>query len=161
MADSTKTTTYIDGTYFPGVTVYGALAARLVITDDGRLVLTSAEGTPETPVYKEIFNVSAGEVRKISMTADQLTIKLAEKTYRMSVSQYVTPLIAAGGVVGAAVAYGLQRKSGAKAIVDALRALGIKVSYTGIGKLYAIAMAIALGVIVVAVLGYMIFRAIR
>lgn len=147
--------------YFPGVTVYGSMAARLVVTDDGRLVLTSVEGTSEMPIYKEIFNVPVGEVRKINVTADQLTIKLANKTYRMSMSQYVTPLIAAGGVVGGAVAYGLQQKSGAKAMAEALRALGINVSYTGIGKLYAIAMLIALGVLAAAVIGYMIFRAIN
>ena len=159
MSDSPQATTYIDGMYFPGVTVYGSMAARLVITNDGRLVLTSVEGTSEMPVYKEIFNVSAGEVRKINVTADQLTIKLANKTHRMSVSQYVTPLIAAGGVVGGAVAYGLQQKSGAKAIAEALQALGIKVSYTGIGKLYLLAMIIALGIIAVAVVGIMIYRA--
>ena len=144
--------------YFPGVTVYGSVAARLVITDGSKLVLTTVEGTSEQPVYKEVFDVSAGDVRKISLLADQLTIKLANKTYRMSISQYVTPLIAAGGVVGGAVAYGLEQKSGAKAFAEALRALGIKVSYTSVGKLYAIVIAIVIGLFAATFIGLIVYR---
>jgi len=157
MQDSSNMLAYIDVLYYPNGTFYGATAARLVVTNDKRLVLTSAEGTPEAPVYKEIFNVTAGEVRKISLMVDQLTVKLTGKTHRMSVSQYMVPALAAGGIVGGAVAYGMEKKSGAAKFVAVLRSLGIPVSHMGIGKLYGISALIALALIAAIALGVYLF----
>jgi len=141
-AQPTQPLTYIDVTYYPGVTVYGATPARLEVKGD-RLTLTTAEGTPEQPVYNEVFNISFSEVKKVRSLLDEIRITLADKSYRMSVAQYSTPAIAVGGVVGAVAATNMHRRSGAVAFLQTLRERGVPVSYVGYAKGFGIAALIA------------------
>jgi len=141
--------THIDGTYYPGVTVYGALAARLELKGD-RLILTTVEGTAEAPINKEIFNCALSEVQKIRSMLDEIRITVDGKSYRMSVAQYAGPVMASGGVAGTAVAAGMYKKSGADVFLQTLRNKGVTISRIGYGKVFGIAVIIA--VVLIAIL---------
>lgn len=134
---------YLDVIYNPGITVYGQLRARLVWTKDDKLSLTTVEGTPETPIYNELFNVPIGEIVKISSIMDEIRIVTPQGKFRVSVAANSTPAIAAGGVAGAAVAYGMYKKSGADKWIERFRAHGVAVSRLGYGAVYAFAGGIA------------------
>lgn len=146
----TQPITHLDVSYFPGITVYGMLPARLELKDD-RLVLTTVEGTKEAPVYTEIFNVALGEIKKVQSILDEIRVKTGGKSHRVSVAQYATPVMAAGGVAGTAVAAGMYHKSGASAFLGQLREKGVSVSRLGYGKMFGIAAAAAVALIAVGI----------
>ena len=150
--------TFIDVMYTPGLTVYGMLKARLELTPDDHLKLTTVEGTAEAPVYKEVFNMPLTDIVKINSTVDQLTIVTKTGKYRVSVAQYSTPAIATGGVAGAAVAYGMYKRSGAEQWVNNLKDKGVQVKRFGYGKLYGVAFLGAAVFIAVAVLVYFLLN---
>lgn len=143
--------TYIDVAYYPGITVYGMLPARLELKGD-RLVLTTVEGTNESPIYKEIFNIALSEIQKVKSMLDEIKVVIAGKSYRVSVAQYAIPAMATGGIAGAAVAAGMYQKSGARAFLNALREKGITVSRIGYGKVFVIALVGAI-VLIAAIAG--------
>lgn len=144
--------TFIDVSYYPGMTVYGMLPARLELKD-GRLSLTTVEGTKEEPVYKELFNASVAEVKKVRSMLDEFKVTIGDKTYRMSVAQYSTPIVATGGVVGPGVAAGMYHKSGAPAFLDKLSQQGVMVTRFGYGKLVLISVAASI-IFIGAIAGY-------
>lgn len=148
---TTQTITHIDVSYYPGITVYGMLPARLELKND-RLVLTTVEGTKEAPIYKEVFNVALGEIEKVQSILDEIRVKTGGKSHRVSVAQYSTPAIAAGGVAGTALAAGMYHKSGASAFISHLRDKGITVTRLGYGKMFGLA-AIAAVVLIAVALG--------
>jgi|GEM_PF-2905150 len=159
--DTTLTTTdylaYIDVLYMPGITVYGTLSGRLMLTKQGRLILTTVEGTKEAPIYKEIMNVAAGQVKKIRITLDQLSIKTDDKVYRMSVAPYTVPMIATGGVVGSVAAYALYARSGAPSFIQTLRSQGMQVIYTGFAKIFGLTLLTLAGIFAVFIVSFLIF----
>ncbi len=154
-----NTPTFIDVMYIPGFTVYGMVRARLELTPDNHLKLTTAEGTADAPVYKEIFNVPLSDIVKINSMVDQLTIVTKTGKHRVTVAQYSTPAVATGGVAGAAVAHGMYKKSGAEQWVQQLKDKGVQVKRFGYGKLYGFAFLGAMAFIVVAMLIYFLFNA--
>jgi hypothetical protein len=137
---------YIDVLYIPGKTMYGTLPARLEWKADNTLTLTTVEGTKEAPVYKELFNSPVGQIKKVSSMLDELKIFTQSGVFRISVAQHSTPFIAAGGPAGAAVGYGMYKKSGADKWLARLKENGVKVSRLGYGGLLGVAF---LGAIVV------------
>lgn len=159
--DTTSTTpdylAYIDVLYMPGITVYGTLSGRLMLTKQGRLVLTTVEGTKEAPIYKEVMNVATGQIKKFRVTLDQVSIKTDDKVYRMSVAPYTVPMIATGGVAGGVAAYALYARSGAPSFIQTLRSQGIPVIYTGFAKIFGLTLLILAGIFVVFILSFLIF----
>lgn len=144
--------TYLDVTFIPGVTVYGSGPARLSWAND-RLTLTKVTGTKQEPVYTEVFNVGAGEIEKVSIMVDEVRVFVNGKRYRMSVAQYSTPLIGAGGVAGVAVAAGMYKKSGASHLIEWLTQKGIRVTRFGYGALIGVAVGVAvLAIAIIAII---------
>lgn len=135
--------TYIDVTYIPGVTVYGTLAARLQWSADNRLSLTAVEGTAEAPVYKELFNVPVGEIVSVRSMLDEIKIVTKQGKFRISVSHSSTPVIAAGGAVGIAAAYGMYKKTGADKWIARFREHGVSVRRIGYGAIVGIALGVS------------------
>ena len=141
---------YIDVMYIPGITVHGMTRARLEWKLDNTITLTTAEGTPEQPIYKEIMNVPVSDIKKVKSVIDEIKIVTPKASYRMSVAQYSTPAIAGGGVAGTAVSYGMYKKSGADKWLQRFKDNGVAVSRLGFGAFIGIALAGAAVVIAIA-----------
>lgn len=149
MEQQPSTKTYIDVTYFPGMTTFGTLPARLEVKDD-RLVLTTSEGTKESPIYKEVFNASIAEIQKVRSMLDEMRIVINDKSHRVSVAQYASPVMAAGGVAGTAVAAGMYKKTGADQFLALLKDKGVTVSHLGFGKTFGLAAIVAILLVAIA-----------
>lgn len=154
---STQPKTFIDVTYFPGRTIYGSLSARLEIVNE-QLKLTTVEGTAEQPVYTELFNVPFNELEKVVVFADAIYVTVKQKKYRMSVAQHSTPAIAAGGVAGAGIAYGMYKKSGADDWISYLQSKGVPVKRIGYGKMFGLAAIIAVAMLAIAAFVYFLIE---
>lgn len=149
---------YLDVTYFPGVTVYGSVNARLEWTASNRVTLTTVEGTPEAPLYKRILDVSLGEITSVHFTLDAVRFKTTQGTFRVSVAQYAGPAVATGSVAGAAVAYSLRKRSGVSAWERRLKASGVRVVSFGFLKLFGITLGVMILILGVIIAAYVAFE---
>lgn len=143
-------TQYIDVLYIPGKTMYGTLPARLEWKPDNTITLTTVEGTAEAPLYKQVLNTPVAKIQKISSMLDEIKIITETSKVRMSVAQYSTPAVAAGGIAGVAVGYGMYKKTGADIWLQRFKDNGVHVSRLGYGAIFGIALGVAVAIIAVA-----------
>lgn len=138
---------FIDGVYQPNSTVYGQQPARLTWAEDGRIMLVVNAGTADVPQYSELFNVSLGEVQKVSLFGDSVKFTLAQGQYRFSVVRNAGMLTAGGSAIGIAVAQNRYKKSGFDMWLDEFTKQGVNVSRTSYAKLIGVTFAIVFGFI--------------
>lgn len=146
---------YLDGIYYPAVTVAGAQGAQLRWSVDDRLSLVVAtSASAEHGVLTEVFSVPVGEVLNVQLTLSQVRITLTGGTsYRFDFRKkggYAPATVA--GLIDAAVAY---KESGFDDWLKEFKKSGVKTSRLGYGKLFGIAAVVA-GVIIGAIVTYVL-----
>lgn len=139
---------YIDGVYRPGVTVAGQLHARLSWSEDNRVRLVTSSGTPEAPVYTEIFSVPASEIVRVASFTNMVKFTLTDG----SVHRFeIVPMGAYGmatvaGIISATHRY---KQTGFDNWLEAFKAAGVQTSRVSFWKLLGIVAAVLVPAIVI------------
>lgn len=130
----------LGGLYLKGKTALaGAANGQMVLTSQGQLVLTVAEGTKEAPQHRQVFSVALSDVTKLKLFSYMLTVVTGGTAYRFEISRY--HILNKND--------GQRPEHGMKGIVEVLRAHGGHVSYTSKAKIYVITL-IVIPVLVIA-----------
>ena len=134
--------------YMPNVSIIGSKNVLLEWTADNRIRLYEMDF--DTNVATSImFDVSPGEVKKVTGSVNMLTFHIGDKTYRMLFARMET---AGVGPLGAGVALGQLKRSGISLWITKLKENGVKIEQFGWGKTFVVALIIIVVVSVVAII---------
>lgn len=135
--------------FYPGVTVFTGVPALLELHDDNRLSLTKVD--PATGIRSDVvLDVPLTELT-VGGGSSTLTLIAGGKKTRVDFNRGSRWALAAGGIVGLAVAGALTADSGLGDWIKTFKAHGVTVKYWGMGKSIAIALGVVLFLFVIAV----------